>query len=167
MQQQKIAEQQLQQQQRSEKEYEAEIESLRRQLDELASTQMTRMESLSKQLEMKLHSEQQRLQRQQEEKDEQMKNIVARLVNVEEERRREQSEMQEALAEKAKIIQNQEKHISALDGANQRLLNVLGHFRNGEEAANREQEEDSPMTPTSPPPTQMDVDGKRNKESGC
>ena len=169
VQQQKLAEQQLQQQQMSQHEYEAEIEALRRQLDDLSSTQMTRMESLSKQWEIKLVSEQQRLQRQQEEKDDQMKNIVARLVTVEEELRREQSEMHDELADKVKIIQNQERQITTLDGANQRLLNVLGHFRNGEEEEEASREEaDSPMTPTSPPPTQMDTDTvRRGKESGC
>ena len=180
VQQKKLAEQQ--QLQKSQHEYEAEIEALRRQLDELSSTQMTRMEALSRQWEMKLVSEQQRLQRQQEEKDEQMKNIIARLVTVEEELRREQSEMQETLADKVKIIQTQEKHITNLDGANQRLLNVLGQLRDDESSEGgggggvaqkpmdgvevADEDGDSPMTPTSPPPD-LGSDTRGVKESGC
>ena len=72
-----------------------------------------------------------------------MKNIIARLVTVEEELRREQSEMAETLADKVKIIQTQEKQITSLDGANQRLLNVLGQLRDDDDEEEKEDEKSS------------------------
>ena len=85
---------------------------------------------------------------------------------------------------KVKIIRTQEKQITTLDGANQRLLNVLGQLgtdKGGgegggggavEESVGRKvgdcaeviDEEDSPMTPTSPPPPELNMEGRSIKD---
>ncbi|XP_021940216.1 probable Ras GTPase-activating protein isoform X9 [Zootermopsis nevadensis] len=57
--------------------------------------------------------------------DTNMKNIIARLISVEEELRREQQKMSDALSHKQRVIEAQEHKIAALDAANNRLLSAL------------------------------------------
>ncbi|KAJ9574048.1 hypothetical protein L9F63_008574, partial [Diploptera punctata] len=57
--------------------------------------------------------------------DTNMKNIIARLISVEEELRREQQKMSDALSHKQRVIEAQEHQIAALDAANNRLLTAL------------------------------------------
>ncbi|XP_069690050.1 ras GTPase-activating protein raskol isoform X5 [Periplaneta americana] len=57
--------------------------------------------------------------------DTNMKNIIARLISVEEELRREQQKMSDALSHKQRVIEAQEHQIAALDAANNRLLSAL------------------------------------------
>ncbi|KAK7789430.1 hypothetical protein R5R35_004961 [Gryllus longicercus] len=57
--------------------------------------------------------------------DNKMKGIIARLITVEEELRREQQKMSDALSHKQRVIEAQEHQIAALDAANGRLLAAL------------------------------------------
>ncbi|XP_057324874.1 ras GTPase-activating protein raskol isoform X3 [Microplitis mediator] len=54
--------------------------------------------------------------------DTKMKNIISRLISVEEELRREQQKMSAALSYKQRVIDAQEQQIAALDAANTRLM---------------------------------------------
>ena len=65
---------------------------------------------------MKLH---------QTEADCQMKSVINRLVNVETELRREQTEMEAVIKGKQKIIDIQNARIQSLENANKKLINVL------------------------------------------
>ncbi|XP_050524754.1 ras GTPase-activating protein raskol-like isoform X2 [Daktulosphaira vitifoliae] len=58
-----------------------------------------------------------------------MKNIIARLMSVEDELRREQRKISDTLTHKQRVIEAQEHQIAALDAANNRLLNALSHLK--------------------------------------
>ncbi|XP_034247586.1 ras GTPase-activating protein nGAP-like isoform X3 [Thrips palmi] len=58
-----------------------------------------------------------------------MKNIIARLMSVEDELRREQQKMSDALSHKQRVIEAQEHQIAALDAANNRLLSALATLK--------------------------------------
>ncbi|XP_054273191.1 ras GTPase-activating protein raskol isoform X2 [Macrosteles quadrilineatus] len=58
-----------------------------------------------------------------------MKNIIERLISVEEELRLEQRKMSETLSHKQKVIEAQEHQIAALDAANNRLLAALSQLK--------------------------------------
>ncbi|XP_075227066.1 ras GTPase-activating protein raskol isoform X3 [Lycorma delicatula] len=58
-----------------------------------------------------------------------MKNIIARLISVEEELRREQKKMSDTLSHKQRVIEAQENQIAKLDAANNRLLAALNHLK--------------------------------------
>nr|XP_061835164.1 ras GTPase-activating protein nGAP isoform X3 [Nerophis lumbriciformis] len=88
----------------------------------------------------RLDDSEERLRRQQEEKDVQMKNILCRLMAVEEELKRDHAEMQEVIEAKQEVIDAQEKRICSLDATNSRLMAALtqvkeryssGNLRNG------------------------------------
>ncbi|XP_064460190.1 disabled homolog 2-interacting protein-like isoform X2 [Ornithodoros turicata] len=74
-------------------------------------------------------SAEERQRKHQQDKDLQMKNIITRLITVEEELRREQREMQGMISAKQKVIDAQERKIQTLDAANQRLLCALAQLR--------------------------------------
>ncbi|CAG2061335.1 unnamed protein product, partial [Timema podura] len=57
--------------------------------------------------------------------DNKMKGIISRLISVEEELRRKELNMSEALTHKQRVIEAQEHQIAALDAANNRLLTAL------------------------------------------
>ncbi|XP_044729719.1 ras GTPase-activating protein raskol [Chrysoperla carnea] len=61
--------------------------------------------------------------------DNKMKEIINRLINVEEELRREQQKMSLALSHKQRVIEAQEHQIAALDAANNRLLSALSTLK--------------------------------------
>jgi hypothetical protein len=63
------------------------------------------------------------------EKDEQLKNIIARLLTVEDELRREQNTMASMINVKQQVIHAQEEKIQALDAANSRLLGALSQLK--------------------------------------
>ncbi|CAG0878488.1 unnamed protein product [Darwinula stevensoni] len=63
------------------------------------------------------------------ERDVQLKQIISRLLSVEEELRREQHEMASMINEKQQVIKAQEQKIHALDAANSRLLAMLTHLK--------------------------------------
>ncbi|XP_026462189.1 probable Ras GTPase-activating protein isoform X3 [Ctenocephalides felis] len=61
--------------------------------------------------------------------DNKMKSIIARMLSVEEERKREQMKMSLALSHKQRVIDAQGQQIAALDAANSRLLSALSSLR--------------------------------------
>ncbi|XP_014662214.1 PREDICTED: ras GTPase-activating protein nGAP-like [Priapulus caudatus] len=104
------------------------------------------------------------LSEQQEEKDQQMKNIIARLIGVEEELRKEQQEMQNVVVVKQKIIDAQERRIQSLDSANNRLLAALtqlkDRYHNSENLA-------PPPPPLSPGMHHVSADNAAFRSSSC
>ncbi|KAK0179897.1 hypothetical protein PV327_005606 [Microctonus hyperodae] len=91
---------------RSIDQYEVEIERLQSSVDRLrarlGTTEETEVDGISP--------------------DTKMKNIITRLISVEEELRREQQKMSAALSYKQRVIDAQEQQIAALDAANTRLM---------------------------------------------
>ena len=78
----------------------------------------------------KLSEAEMRLKKQKKEQNEQMKSIITRLMKVEGELGKEQSDMQEVVEAKQRIIEVQEKRIKSLDSANRRLVSALTQLRN-------------------------------------
>ncbi|XP_070582023.1 ras GTPase-activating protein nGAP-like isoform X4 [Ptychodera flava] len=120
-------------------EYEKEMTALKEQL-ELVSVQLVEAQSrLAEQetksqrevLEMKakLKEGEEQLHRQHEEKDKQIKDIITRLMCVEDELKREQKTMQAVVESKQKIIDAQEKQIQTLDSANSKLMAALSQLK--------------------------------------
>lgn len=70
-----------------------------------------------------------RLRRLQDDKDLQMNSIISRLMAVEEELKKDHSDMQTVVDSKQKIIEAQEKRIASLDAANSRLMVALTQLK--------------------------------------
>uniref|UniRef100_G3P987 DAB2 interacting protein n=1 Tax=Gasterosteus aculeatus TaxID=69293 RepID=G3P987_GASAC len=70
-----------------------------------------------------------RLRRLQDDKDLQMNSIISRLMAVEEELKKDHSDMQAVVDSKQKIIEAQEKRISSLDAANSRLMAAVTQLK--------------------------------------
>uniref|UniRef100_A0A8C6U160 DAB2 interacting protein b n=1 Tax=Neogobius melanostomus TaxID=47308 RepID=A0A8C6U160_9GOBI len=70
-----------------------------------------------------------RLRRLQDDKDLQMNSIITRLMAVEEELKKDHSDMQAVVDSKQKIIEAQEKRILSLDAANTRLMAALTQLK--------------------------------------
>ncbi|CAF89483.1 unnamed protein product, partial [Tetraodon nigroviridis] len=70
-----------------------------------------------------------RLRRLQDDKDLQMNSIISRLMAVEEELKKDHSDMQAVVDSKQKIIEAQEKRIASLDAANSRLMAALTQLK--------------------------------------
>lgn len=64
-----------------------------------------------------------------EERDREVKDLLDRLVNVENELAKEREEMQEMLQAKQLIIEAQEKRIKSLDATNSRLVTTLNQMK--------------------------------------
>lgn len=64
-----------------------------------------------------------------EEKDKEGKELLDRLVSVENELEKEREEMQEILQAKQRIIDAQEKRIKSLDSTNSRLVATLNQLK--------------------------------------
>ncbi|GAB6021953.1 hypothetical protein CHUAL_006114 [Chamberlinius hualienensis] len=73
----------------------------------------------------RIKADEERARRLQEQKDDQMKEIVARLITVEEELKKEQIRMQAALNLKDRIIESQDRKIQSLHAANAQLHSAL------------------------------------------
>ncbi|RDD44424.1 Disabled-like protein 2-interacting protein [Trichoplax sp. H2] len=69
------------------------------------------------------------LQRQVEEKELQLKNIISRLLSVEEDVRKEQAELKAIVKAKEKVIEMQDKRIRTLENINAKTISVLNDFR--------------------------------------
>ncbi|KAG1651041.1 putative Ras GTPase-activating protein [Nymphon striatum] len=118
-------------------EYEIEIENLRRTMHEL-QTKLNNAEQCLKKREFSGSSPpHERLSKpveledrlkQHVEKDQQMKNIITRLITVEEELRKENQEMHDVLSEKQRVIDAQGRKIQDLDATKNHLLNTIGHI---------------------------------------
>uniref|UniRef100_A0A3Q1D212 DAB2 interacting protein b n=1 Tax=Amphiprion ocellaris TaxID=80972 RepID=A0A3Q1D212_AMPOC len=77
----------------------------------------------------RLEDTESRLRRLQDDKDLQMNSIISRLMAVEEELKKDHSDMQAVVDSKQKIIEAQEKRISSLDAANTRLMTALTQLK--------------------------------------
>ncbi|XP_076010115.1 disabled homolog 2-interacting protein [Genypterus blacodes] len=77
----------------------------------------------------RLEDTESRLRRLQDDKDLQMNSIISRLMAVEEELKKDHSDMQAVVDSKQKIIEAQEKRISSLDAANSRLMAALTQLK--------------------------------------
>lgn len=123
------------------KQYETEIDQLRSQLDFLkiklqeTERKLCNQEQTTEKVildwKSQIVADEERIKREQIEKDQQMRNIVCRLINVEEELRREQAELMGMMKAKQKIIDAQERKIDNLNAANQRLLATLAQLKEG------------------------------------
>uniref|UniRef100_T1IJS3 Serine/threonine-protein phosphatase 1 regulatory subunit 10 n=1 Tax=Strigamia maritima TaxID=126957 RepID=T1IJS3_STRMM len=104
--------------------YEHEIEELRRVMQDLQRKLSDAELRLHEQESVHIRSES-CAEFIQQQRDEEMRNVITRLVKVEEKLRREQSEMQEILDEKQRTIENQERQIITLDVENSQLKMAL------------------------------------------
>ncbi|XP_034398444.1 disabled homolog 2-interacting protein-like isoform X1 [Cyclopterus lumpus] len=78
---------------------------------------------------VRLEDTESRLRRLQDDKDLQMNSIISRLMAVEEELKKDHSDMQAVVDSKQKIIEAQEKRICSLDAANGRLMAALAQLK--------------------------------------
>ncbi|KAL3871063.1 hypothetical protein ACJMK2_039086 [Sinanodonta woodiana] len=129
----------LHEQEKTKHEYESEVEVLKHQLAEAqlrlqrAEAKLLEHESGTRELisdwQLRLEESEERMRKQQVEKDDQMKNIIQRLISVEDELRHEQEEMQHSIQQKQKVIEAQEKRIQSLDSANSKLVAALNKLK--------------------------------------
>ncbi|XP_047238224.1 disabled homolog 2-interacting protein-like isoform X3 [Girardinichthys multiradiatus] len=78
---------------------------------------------------VRLEDTESRLRRLQDDKDLQMNSIISRLMAVEEELKKDHSDMQAVVDQKQKVIETQEKRIASLDAANTRLMAALTQLK--------------------------------------
>ncbi|XP_075879209.1 disabled homolog 2-interacting protein-like isoform X1 [Nelusetta ayraudi] len=78
---------------------------------------------------VRLEDTESRLRRLQDDKDLQMNSIISRLMAVEDELKKDHSDMQAVVDSKQKIIDAQEKRIGSLDAANTRLMTALTQLK--------------------------------------
>ncbi|CAH1787049.1 unnamed protein product [Owenia fusiformis] len=117
-------------------EYEQEITTLKKQLDSTHSQiQETKKFYAEKELELnnrwqhKLNDTLAEMSKKQEEKDREMKSLIQRLVTVEENLKKEQTELRSVVSQKQRTLEIQEKRIQTLDATNQRLLTALNQLK--------------------------------------
>ncbi|XP_077570431.1 disabled homolog 2-interacting protein-like [Stigmatopora nigra] len=77
----------------------------------------------------RLEDTESRLRRLQDDKDLQMNSIISRLMAVEEELKKDHSDMQAVVDSKQKIIETQEKRLAHLDATNGRLMAALAQLK--------------------------------------
>ncbi|CAJ1070252.1 disabled homolog 2-interacting protein-like isoform X3 [Xyrichtys novacula] len=110
----------------------------------------------------RLEESEERLRRQQDDKDLQMKGIISRLMSVEEELKKDHSDMQAVVDSKQKIIDAQEKRIASLDAANARLMSALTQLKERYSMQTR-----NGISPTNPSKLQITENGEFRNSSNC
>ncbi|KAM4720337.1 DAB2 interacting protein b isoform 7-T9 [Anableps anableps] len=110
----------------------------------------------------RLEESEDRLRRQQDDKDLQMKSIISRLMSVEEELKKDHSDMQAVVDSKQKIIDAQEKRIASLDAANARLMSALSQLKERYSMQTR-----NGISPTNPTKLQITENGEFRNSSNC
>ncbi|XP_068190100.1 disabled homolog 2-interacting protein-like isoform X3 [Antennarius striatus] len=110
----------------------------------------------------RLEESEERLRRQQDDKDLQMKGIISRLMSVEEELKKDHSDMQAVVDSKQKIIDAQEKRIASLDAANARLMSALTQLKERYSIQSR-----NGISPTNPTKLQITENGEFRNSSNC
>ncbi|XP_046901216.1 LOW QUALITY PROTEIN: DAB2 interacting protein b [Hypomesus transpacificus] len=111
----------------------------------------------------RLEESEERLRRQQDDKDLQMKGIISRLMSVEEELKKDHSDMQAVVDSKQKIIDAQEKRIASLDAANARLMSALTQLKERYSMQNQR----NGISPTNPSKLQITENGEFRNSSNC
>ncbi|XP_045082756.1 disabled homolog 2-interacting protein-like isoform X3 [Coregonus clupeaformis] len=110
----------------------------------------------------RLEDTEERLRRQQDDKELQMKSIITRLMSVEEELKKDHSDMQSIVDSKQKIIEAQEKRIASLDSANARLMSALTQLKERYSMQTR-----NGISPTNPSKLQITENGEFRNSSNC
>nr|XP_020475160.1 disabled homolog 2-interacting protein isoform X4 [Monopterus albus] len=110
----------------------------------------------------RLEESEERLRRQQDDKDLQMKGIISRLMSVEEELKKDHSDMQAVVDSKQKIIDAQEKRIASLDAANARLMSALTQLKERYSMQAR-----NGISPTNTTKLQITENGEFRNSSNC
>ncbi|XP_061913481.1 disabled homolog 2-interacting protein-like [Entelurus aequoreus] len=110
----------------------------------------------------RLEESEERLRRQQDDKDLQMKGIISRLMSVEEELKKDHSDMQAVVDSKQNIIDAQEKRIASLDAANARLMSALTQLKERYSTQSR-----NGISPTNPSKLQITENGEFRNSSNC
>ncbi|KAL7376208.1 hypothetical protein ABVT39_003338 [Epinephelus coioides] len=110
----------------------------------------------------RLEESEEHLRRQQDDKDLQMKGIISRLMSVEEELKKDHSDMQAVVDSKQKIIDAQEKRIASLDAANARLMSALTQLKERYSMQTR-----NGISPTNPTKLQITENGEFRNSSNC
>ncbi|XP_061822487.1 DAB2 interacting protein b isoform X2 [Nerophis lumbriciformis] len=110
----------------------------------------------------RLEESEERLRRQQDDKDLQMKGIISRLMSVEEELKKDHSDMQAVVDSKQNIIDAQEKRIASLDDANARLMSALTQLKERYSTQSR-----NGISPTNPSKLQITENGEFRNSSNC
>ncbi|CAB1418425.1 unnamed protein product [Pleuronectes platessa] len=110
----------------------------------------------------RLEESEERLRRQQDDKDLQMKGIISRLMSVEEELKKDHSDMQAVVDSKQKIIDAQEKRIASLDATNARLMGTLTQLKERYSMQTR-----NGISPTNPTKLQITENGEFRNSSNC
>ncbi|KAK1876169.1 Disabled like 2-interacting protein [Dissostichus eleginoides] len=108
--------------------YQQEIALLQEKL-RVAALRQDECEARLQEYQVRLEDTESRLRRLQDDKDLQMNSIISRLMAVEEELKKDHSDMQAVVDSKQKIIEAQEKRISSLDAANSRLMAALTQLK--------------------------------------
>ncbi|XP_071801964.1 uncharacterized protein [Asterias amurensis] len=103
----------------------AQLEETQQRLDE----EEKRADLAIAEMKVEVEESQIELRIQHDEKDKQIKDIITRLVTVEEELKKEQEEMVAVVSAKQKIIDAQEQRIQSLDEANVRLMRALDQLK--------------------------------------
>lgn len=118
--------------------YETEINALSRQLEQmrhrLLSTedQLAAYESANHNLSLTCRSQMEEnsmLKREQTTRDDQMRDLISRLVTVEQELHREQQSLHNRVNTKQRVIDAQGRRITSLDAANARLLSAMDQLK--------------------------------------
>uniref|UniRef100_A0A1A8IRM3 DAB2 interacting protein b n=2 Tax=Nothobranchius kuhntae TaxID=321403 RepID=A0A1A8IRM3_NOTKU len=110
----------------------------------------------------RLEDTESRLRRLQDDKDLQMNSIISRLMAVEEELKKDHSDMQAVVDSKQKIIDAQEKRIASLDAANARLMSALTQLKERYSMQTR-----NGISPTNPTKLQITENGEFRNSSNC
>ncbi|KAJ3604893.1 hypothetical protein NHX12_026944 [Muraenolepis orangiensis] len=98
----------------------------------------------------------------QDDQAQKMKGIISRLMSVEEELKKDHSDMQAVVDSKQKIIDAQEKRIASLDAANARLMSALTQLKERYSMQTR-----NGLSPTNPTKLQITENGEFRNSSNC
>ncbi|KAF7643678.1 hypothetical protein LDENG_00235360 [Lucifuga dentata] len=111
----------------------------------------------------RLEDTESRLRRLQDDKDLQMNSIISRLMAVEEELKKDHSDMQAVVDSKQKIIEAQEKRIASLDAANTRLMAALTQLKERYAAASQR----NGLSPSNTSSLQITENGEFRNSGNC
>ncbi|XP_033727223.1 disabled homolog 2-interacting protein-like isoform X9 [Pecten maximus] len=125
----------IHEQEKTKQEYEQEVEVLKQQVadaqrrlqnaEKMLQEQQSGTHLLVEDWQLRLEESEERMKKQQTDKDDQMKNIIQRLMTIE----NEQEEMEKIVHQKQRVIEAQERRIQSLDNANAKLMSALSQLK--------------------------------------